>query len=72
MCLSVPAKVVSICGDKADVDVGGVIYNASLYLVEDIKIGDFLLIHSGYAIQKIDKKEAEETLKLFKEIQKKS
>ncbi len=72
MCLSVPAKVVSICGSKADVDIGGVIYNASLYLVEDVKIGDFLLIHSGYAIQKIDEKEADATLKIFKEIEEKS
>ena len=72
MCLSVPARVISICGNKADVDISGVIYNASLYLVDDVKIGDFLLIHSGYAIQKIDKKEAEETLNIFKEIQEKN
>ncbi len=65
MCLSVPAEVVSIEDYKAKVSVGGVFYNADLRLVEDVNVGDFVLIHSGYAIQKIDKQAAEETLNLL-------
>lgn len=68
MCLSVPAEVLSINGDRSRVSVGGVEYNAGLQLVEDVSVGDFILIHSGYAIQKIDKEEAEKTFELFNSI----
>ncbi len=67
MCLSVPAQVISIEGDIAIVSVGGTIMNANLNLVEDIKIGDYILLHTGFALQKIDEKEAMETLKIFEE-----
>lgn len=67
MCLSVPAEVISIEDSKAKVSVGGALYNACLHLVEDVKVGDFVLIHSGYAIQKINKQAAEDTLNLFRE-----
>ena len=62
MCLSVPAEIVSISDNRAEVSIGGAFYNANLTLVEDVHVGDFVLIHSGYAIQKIDKQAAEETL----------
>ena len=67
MCLSVPAEVVEIHGQRAKVSVGGATYTAGLHLVEDMQIGDYILLHSGYAIQKIDAREAEETLALLKE-----
>jgi hydrogenase expression/formation protein HypC len=67
MCLSVPAQVITIEGDLAKVSVGGTIMNANLNLVEDIKIGDYILLHTGFALQKIDKEEAMETLKIFEE-----
>ncbi len=67
MCLSVPAQVISIEGDIAKVSVGGTIMNANLNLVEDIKTGDYILLHTGFALQKIDEKEAMETLKIFEE-----
>ena len=67
MCLSVPAEVVEIHGQRAKVSVGGASYTAGLHLVEDVQIGDYILLHSGYAIQKIDAREAEETLALLKE-----
>lgn len=70
MCLSIPAEVVSIENDRAMVSVGGAIYNASLKLVDDIHAGDFVLIHSGYAIQKIDKKAADDTLNFLHNITK--
>jgi len=67
MCLSVPAQVISIEGDLAKVSVGGTIMNANLNLVEDIKVGDYILLHTGFALQKIDEDEALETLKVFEE-----
>lgn len=68
MCLSIPAKILSISGDKARVSLGGAEYNAALNLVDDVKVGDYILLHSGFAIQKIDEKEAMETLKLLNEV----
>ena len=67
MCLSVPAEVLEINGDRAKVSVGGASYMAGLHLVEDVQVGDYILLHSGYAIQKIDPEEAEITLKLLRE-----
>jgi len=68
MCLSVPAEVLEIDGVRAKVSVGGATYFAGLHLIEDVKVGDYILLHSGYAIQKIDPQEAEETLELLREI----
>ena len=71
MCLSIPAEVISITGDMAEVSVGGTSYNASLKLVEDVNVGDFILIHSGYGIAKIDEANAIDTLNLMQEIKRK-
>lgn len=67
MCLSIPAEVLEIDGQRATVSVGGARYTAGLHLVEDVGIGDYILLHSGYAIQKIDADEASETLALLRE-----
>lgn len=67
MCLSIPAKIVSIEGDKAMVSVGGTEVEAGLHLIDDAKVGDYVLVHTGFAIQKISEEEAKETLELFKE-----
>ena len=69
MCLSIPARVESIDGEMAVVNVGGVEYNASLQMVEDVSIGDYVLLHTGFAIQKISEEEARETFRLFKELE---
>ncbi len=69
MCLSIPGKVVNIEGQKAIVSVGGTESEASLQLLEDVCIGDYVLIHTGFAIEKIDEKEAAETIRLFKEME---
>ena len=53
MCLSIPAKVEKIEGDMAVVSVGGTEYNASLQMVDDVNIGDYILLHTGFALQKI-------------------
>jgi len=68
MCLSIPSKVISINGDKAMVSVGGTEYEASLQLLEDVKVDDYVLIHTGFAIQKLSDKDAQETFKLLREL----
>ena len=67
MCLSIPAKIESIEGDMATVSVGGATYRASLVMIEDAQPGDYVLLHTGFAIQKLSEEEAEETLRLFGE-----
>ena len=68
MCLAIPALVTSINGDLAQVDFGqNVLREVNVSLV-DAKIGDYVLVHAGYAIQKLDKEDALETLSLFNEI----
>lgn len=68
MCLAVPAKVIEISGDLAKVDFGGgVIREVNISLV-DAKVGDYVLVHAGYAIHVINEEEAEETLRLWREI----
>lgn len=68
MCLSIPAKIVSIDGTMAEVSAGGTLFRAGLHMIEDAKIGDYVLLHAGFAIQKISEKEAEETIRLFDEL----
>ncbi len=68
MCLAVPTLIKSIDGEIAEVDMGGTIHRASLMMTPEAKIGDYVLLHTGYAIQIIDQKEAQETLKIFQEM----
>ena len=67
MCLAIPALVKSITGSEAEVEIGGVVRRASILLTPDVKVGDYVLLHTGYAINAIDEEEARETLKLFRE-----
>lgn len=69
MCLSIPAKILSVEGQTARASVGGTIINVGLHMVEDIKAGDYVLVHTGFALQKISDEEAQETLKLIKELE---
>jgi len=69
MCLGVPGKVECINGDIAEVDFGGVKREVSLLICPDVMEGDYVLVHVGFAIQRLDKKEALETLRLFEEIE---
>lgn len=68
MCLSVPAKVIAIHGDEARVSVSGVVYTAGIQLLDHVEEGDFVLLHAGFAIQRIDEREARETLQLLREM----
>ncbi len=67
MCLAVPAEIKSIDGNTATVDYGGVTRTANISLVE-AKVGDFVIVHAGYAIQVMDRDEAEKTLDIFREM----
>ena len=69
MCLSIPAQVIKIDGQMADVSIGGALFRAGLHMVEDVNVGDYILLHAGFAIQKISEKEALETLSLLKEME---
>lgn len=67
MCLAVPGRIVRIEGDTGDIDFGGVIRKANITMVE-AKIGDWAVIHAGFAIEIMDEEEAQETLKLWNEV----
>ena len=69
MCLSIPAEIVAIEGDYATVSFGGNSYKAGLQLLDDVQVGDYVLLHAGFAIQKLDRREAEDTLRLIDEMQ---
>jgi hydrogenase expression/formation protein HypC len=66
MCLSIPAKIEQIEGNEAIVNLSGNRLKIALDLLDDVHVGDFVLVHAGYAIQKVDEKEAEETLQLIR------
>ena len=68
MCLAIPALIKKIQGEEADVEIGGVSRHISIQLTPDAKVGDYVLLHTGYAISIIDQDEAKETLALFEQI----
>ena len=68
MCLAVPAQVISLAGQEAEVDFGGVRRRISVALTPEVRVGDYVLIHTGFAISVLDEQEARETLKLFQEL----
>ena len=68
MCLGIPARIIEIEGDMARVDFGGVVRDAAITLIEDPVVGDFVIVHAGFAIQKLDEEDALETLRLFDEM----
>jgi hydrogenase expression/formation protein HypC len=68
MCLAIPAKIVTLKDDKAQVDFGeGVLREVNVTLVK-ARVGDYVLVHAGYAIQVLDENEALETLRLWNEV----
>lgn len=70
MCLAMPMKILSINEDTAVTEFGGVEYKVNIRLVPDAKVNDYIIVHAGFAIQKLDETEALETLKLFNELEK--
>ena len=66
MCLAIPARVVSMEGSIAQVDMMGNVRTADLTLVDDVSVDDYVLVHAGFGIRKMDPDEAEETLEIFR------
>jgi hydrogenase expression/formation protein HypC len=70
MCLAIPAKVISVEGTSARVTIEDVEYTASLLLLDDVRPGDYIMLHAGFAIAKVDPQEAAETLQLLLDMEK--
>ena len=69
MCLAVPVRVTALPGDQwAEIEVGGIHSRISIALVDDVAVGDYLIVHAGFAITRLDVAEAEKTLALFDQI----
>ena len=69
MCLAIPMKILKIEGDKAIVSSSGVQRSIGISFMKNVKPGDYVIVHAGFAIEKLDPAKAEETLKLLEEIQ---
>lgn len=68
MCLAIPLEITEIKGNLAKVSVGDTEREVYLDLIDDVRIGDFILVHAGFAIEKLDREEAKKTLALFEEM----
>ncbi|TRZ98825.1 MAG: HypC/HybG/HupF family hydrogenase formation chaperone [Deltaproteobacteria bacterium] len=68
MCLAVPAKIMETGDGAAVVELGGVRREISLMLIDDVSVGEWVIVHAGFAIEKLSEEEAEQTLALFREI----
>ncbi|MCL4371286.1 MAG: HypC/HybG/HupF family hydrogenase formation chaperone [Chloroflexi bacterium] len=69
MCLAVPARITRIEGNRATVDVAGVVREASIMMLPDAKVGEYVIIHAGYAIERLDEEEARRTIDLFRQME---
>jgi hydrogenase expression/formation protein HypC len=67
MCLAIPSKIVKIENNMATIDVDGVQREASLLLLEDAQVGEYVIVHAGFAINRIDEAAAKETLQFLRE-----
>jgi hydrogenase expression/formation protein HypC len=68
MCLAIPMKLINIKGNKGEVELSGVKKEISLALLKEVEIGDYLIIHAGFAIEKLNEEEAKKTLAIWEEI----
>lgn len=68
MCLAIPALIKSIEDKEAEAEIGGISRRISLWLTPEAQAGDYVLVHTGYAINVLDQEEAEETLRLLEEM----
>lgn len=68
MCLAIPVQITSIDGTEAEVEFGGIAQKISVFLTPEARVGDYVLLHAGYAINVLDEEEAQETLRIFEEI----
>jgi hydrogenase expression/formation protein HypC len=65
MCIAIPGRVIGIRDAMASIDVAGTKRDASLMLMDGVQVGDYVIVHAGFVIQKVDEREAQETLKLL-------
>ena len=65
MCLAIPGKIIKITGESATVDFGGLVKSANISLVPNLEVNDYILVHAGFAIQKVDKDTAKKDLGLL-------
>ncbi len=68
MCLAIPSKIVKVEDDTAVIDIDGIRRQASLLLLDDVKVGDWVIVHAGFAIHKIDGSDARESLRVLREV----
>lgn len=68
MCLAIPAKIVSIDEQQAIIEIGGIRREANLWLTPEAKVGDYVLLHTGFAIAVLDEEEAKETMELIEAV----
>ncbi len=68
MCLGIPGRVIEINRNVAKVEVGGLLRDVSLDLCPEASVGDYVLIHTGFAIQRLEERDAEETLNLLRQL----
>ncbi|MFQ6136674.1 MAG: HypC/HybG/HupF family hydrogenase formation chaperone [Candidatus Hydrothermarchaeales archaeon] len=68
MCLAIPAEVIGVHGDHATVDFGGARSEVNISLIEEVKVGEYVIVHVGYGIQKMSREEAQESLELWEEL----
>jgi hydrogenase expression/formation protein HypC len=68
MCLAIPMKIKKIKGEFAEVEAGRLIRSVNIQMLPDLQAGDYVIVHAGFAIQKIDPKKAKDTLRLINEI----
>lgn len=74
MCLAVPGKIVSVSGDEplgraGKIDFGGVLKEASLAYVPDVRIGDYVIVHAGFALSKVDEEEAQKVFEYLRQME---
>jgi len=68
MCLGIPMKIKSIRGEFADVASAGLTRTVNIQMLKTVKVGDYVIVHAGFAIERIDQKKAEETLRMISEL----
>ena len=68
MCIGIPAKVIEISGETGKVDYQGVIRETSFIMLPEVKLGDFVILHAGFAIQRLSAEDAAQTLELIEEM----
>lgn len=68
MCLAIPALITSITDKEAEVEIGGISRRISLWLTPEARVGDYVIVHTGYAISVLDREQAKETLTILRQI----